>query len=97
MSTRTWTVGDPEPHDHPPLVDGEDVTWLWDPYNLIYERRKFTHYPHPDGTSPGVVIGSPVIDWEELLDEYGPVREATKEEAHTIVEAWAARPLGDAL
>jgi hypothetical protein len=87
MTTRSWSVGDPEPRDHPPLVDIEDVTWLWDSDNELYERQKFTHHLHPDG-SPGAVIGSPILDWREILEEYGPVREATAEESCMIVEAW---------
>lgn len=97
MAVREWSVGDPEPADHPPLVDSEDVTWLWDPDNWIYERQKFTHHPHPDGKSPGTVLGSPIVDWEELLDEYGPVREATADESHVVVEAWVTRPVSDSL
>lgn len=94
MANRSWAVGDPEPIDHPALVDTENVSWLWDPDNFEYIRQKFTHYPHPDGISSGVVLGSPMLDWEEILDEFGPVREATAEEARTLVQEWAAKPLG---
>lgn len=95
MTARTWTTGDPIPDDHPALVDDGGVTWLWDPYDLCYEQQKVTHYPGPDG-GPGVVIGSPIVDWEELLDEYGPVREATADEVSAFVEAWATHPFGGA-
>lgn len=98
MTARSWQEGDPEPPDHPPLVDAEGVTWLWDdsdPYDIPgYVRRMVTRYPHPDG-GPGVVLGSSVgFDWEEILTDYGPVREATAAEAAAFLVTFAAKPLG---
>lgn len=96
VKAREWSVGDREPVDHPALVDPENVTWLWNPADLCYERQKVTHYPSATSEGPGPLLGSPAVDWEELLERYGPMREATASEAAVFVEAWAARPLGEA-
>lgn len=98
MIARSWREGDPEPADHPPLVDDEGVTWLWDDSDPVdipsYIRRKATQYPHPDG-GPGPVLGSPIgLEWGEILAEYGPLREATEDETDAFMVTYAAKPLG---
>jgi len=96
VSTRTWAAGAQEPSDHPSLVDNDGITWTWDPDNCLYERQKITHYPHPDGVEHrGVILGSPVMDWDEILEEYGPMREATVDEARELTVVYSATPLGE--
>jgi hypothetical protein len=83
MTARTWDDGDPEPRDHPAIVDSDGVTWLYLPdqdgcggYEWV--QRLFTHY---DGYVTGGSLG---YDWSDILEEYGPVREATDEEASIV-------------
>jgi hypothetical protein len=95
MSTCEWASGDPEPLDHPALVDNEGVTWLWNIDDCCYDRQQITHYPSATGEGPGPLLGSPIVSWDDLLDEYGPMREATVGEAAIFVETWATRPLGE--
>lgn len=91
---REWGEGDPVPADHPPLVDGEDVTWLWSDDDLVYERRKFTHCQNSDGSDSGLVLWGSTMSWDDLLENYGPLREATASEARMIVESWGEQRVG---
>lgn len=98
MTSRSWREGDPEPPDHPPLVDDEGEAWLWDDTDEFdipsYQRQKVTLYPAPAG-GRGVGLGSPCgLTWAEILDEYGPLREAMDDEAERFTVTWAAKPLG---
>lgn len=100
MTGRIWREGDPMPADHPPLVDNEGVVWRWGndwgdyPDDYSYERQIITHYPAPDD-GPGVAVGPPVgLDWDEILVDYGDLREATLNEARIFTHKWVDKPLG---
>jgi hypothetical protein len=92
MTAWTWREGDPEPEDHPAVVDPDGTTWLWvdDPDDLGtgYQQRLITHY----GQSSLVTIPCPVAwaDAWERLPEGAELREATTAEACTWVEQWTA-------
>lgn len=85
MSARTWKNGDLEPIDHPPVVDRDGVTWTWslDDGWAWWSRRQVRQCPGVDG-GRGLVVGFMESDWADLLGEYGPVREATAEEAAAL-------------
>jgi hypothetical protein len=89
MAVRTWTEGDPEPKDHPPIVDNEDVTWLWVEIEedwWEYQRQYFEHRGL-------IVLGGPIgLDWEDIVGEYGPLREATAEEAENLTVSFKSTP-----
>lgn len=62
---------DPEPEDHPPLWDRNGDPWRWGEdgqgcgdyaYTLRVLRRE-----------RGVILGSPLIEWWELLGDFGPM------------------------
>jgi hypothetical protein len=87
--TRSFHEADPEPDDHPPLMDAEGVVWLWDDTDEVdipcYQRQVVTHYPGATGEGSGVVVGGPAgMEWWEIVTEYGPLREATVDEAGTF-------------
>lgn len=86
MSAREWNAGDPEPSDRPPVIDSDDVVWRWtddtDEGYFTWHQQKLTHYKgngHPYVT--GGVIG---YDWPDILEEFGPLREATASEADCV-------------
>lgn len=90
MTARVWREGDPEPTDRPPLVDDGGVAWVWsnewgeaeDDY--CWTRREARQLVLPDGSN-GAVLGPPLgLDWGEIVSEYGPMREATDEEARSM-------------
>jgi hypothetical protein len=88
MTAHTWREGDAEPADHPPLVDDGGVAWVWsddwDEDDYGYTRREVRQLVLPDGSN-GAVLGPPLgMDWEEIVGEYGPMREATDEEARSM-------------
>lgn len=86
MSARTWTEGDPEPADHPAVVDNDGITWLWDVEDdwPTWTRMQVTHHTRDDG-QPGAVIGfTTEFEWSDLLIDYGPLREATEDEARHL-------------
>lgn len=77
---RTWEVGDPEPEDHPPLVDDDTITWLW----MEVEEDVFSYVQQNVSINGNYGEGFRMLSWEDLLDEFGPLREATDEEAYTV-------------
>lgn len=86
MSARSWDVGGaPEPADRPAVVDDDGVTWRWmaqyEEDYFAWTRMHVTRHTRLDG-GPGLVSGySTAIDWADLLDLYGLLREASVEEA----------------
>jgi hypothetical protein len=78
VTARVWDEGDPEPKDRPAVVcdDGVTATWSEDDW---WCRQEFKHH----GTY--VLGGSMGMDWPELLADHGPVREATADEAETVI------------
>lgn len=83
MTARTWGNGDPEPVDHPPVVDRDGVVWLWSINEddwAWWIRQQVRQFPSVNGHT-GMVAGFSESDWADLLGEYGPVREATADEA----------------
>jgi hypothetical protein len=74
---RAWTLGDPEPAARPPVVDKNSDTWSWDDEEQ-WNRQATTR--HPGG---GVSRGPIDYSWNELLDEYGPLTEATEVQARS--------------
>lgn len=89
MSTRTWDSGDPEPADRPAVVDDEGFTWLWtdmaDEDYPVWTRMQLTRHPG------GAVVGCrTAYDWTEMLDEYGPLREAAAAEADRMTITFPA-------
>lgn len=98
MTARTWKEGDPEPPDHPAVVDPEGVTWVWrddDDVDLGtgYHQQLITHLGgtgHGDGI---VTMGSICNDWEDIFGSLlkgAVLREATEEETRIWVERWPA-------
>lgn len=84
MSTREWDTGDPEPADHPAVVDCEDVTWAYEDDGdgfgrMAWNRKHITRHPAGGGS-----VGPIGQEWAEVLEEYGPVREATKAESYNV-------------
>lgn len=96
MSARTWREDDPEPADHPAVVDADDVAWVWRDDDesvpntgIGYHQQLITHY----GNGPLVGMGSICNEWREIfsiLPRGSVLREATADEAETWVERWTA-------
>lgn len=90
MTARSWREGDPEPADHPAVVDPNGNTWSWvvDPDGLGtgYQEQLIRRY----GQSSLVTMPCPVawVDVWERLPECAELREATAAEAATWVEQW---------
>lgn len=92
---RTWNEGDPEPADHPAIIDRDGVVHLWtddqDGFgNKSWNQQCITHFA--EGGITGGVLDE---DWADILSEYGPVREATPDEADIVVVRYPA-PVGRA-
>lgn len=88
MSTREWRTGDPQPADRPPLVDNDDVTWLSNDGAAQHAAGTLAA-----GVQKVLELLSQInivarIPWEELLERFGPMREATFDEAVTVIESW---------
>lgn len=83
MTARVWDDGEPEPKDRPAVVCDDGVTATWDDSDW-WTRREFVHH----GTY--VSGGSTGMDWAELLEDYGPLREATADEAQTTIVRYPA-------
>lgn len=86
MTARSWSEGDPEPSDHPSIVDSEGVTWNWgedddDPGRMCWIQRKVS--------ARGIFVFGGLLgyEWADILAEFGPVREATEDEARNVVFA----------
>lgn len=80
MTTRTWDTGDSEPEDHPPLVDEDSITWLW----MEVEEGVWYYVQQNVSINGNWGTGFTWTHWEALLEEYGPVREASEEEAFAV-------------
>lgn len=95
MTSRVWNEGDPEPKDRPAVVDEDGVTWRWmpgddDPDYWVWTRCKVTHV-RPPGVENGVVLGFvTALDWDEMLGDRGPLREATVDEERNITVAYVS-------
>lgn len=75
VTARTWIEGDLLPDDHPPLIDDDDPGYV----------RQIMTSVRPDPSVSGVVVGPPLgLDWDEIVIEYGPLREATEARNFTI-------------
>jgi hypothetical protein len=89
---RIWAEGEPEPSGRPPVVCADGVTALWDPEHEGWSRQKVTHHPVPEGAPKGsvgaVTLGPLGMDWDEMLADHGPVREATEHESRLVTEHW---------
>lgn len=95
MTARVWNEGDPEPKDRPAVVDDDGITWAWldsnDEDYFEWTRLKMTHIRGRDGR-PGAVLGfSTALDWWEVTG-YGPLREATADEAEQITVSYVDSP-----
>jgi hypothetical protein len=80
---RVWNAGDPEPTDHPPVVDEAGLTWLWledGEGGHVWNRQQITRYE--DGL---IAAGALEWEWTGLLADYGPLREARDNEATNVV------------
>ena len=94
MSARTWSEDDPEPTgaDRPTaVVDRDGVTWQWwagdDDFCSLdrWEQQRVERFPDALGPGMDAAIGGRTCwEWEELVGDVGPVREATDEEARHL-------------
>lgn len=71
---RVWTVGDPEPEDHPDVVAGDDkYGHMLGPYHYHWEA------PHEENGWRGgwwcCEFAGDLWDWEDVLAEEGVVTE----------------------
>lgn len=87
-----WREGDPEPSGRPAVVCADGVTALWDAEHGGWSRQRIVHHPVPEGAPEGsvgaVTMGPLGMNWDEMLADHGPVREATEHEARLVVEQW---------
>lgn len=80
MTTREWATGDPEPADHPPIVDFDGITWIYEDDGDDFGRKAWNRRHITRRAAGGGSVGPIGEEWAEVLDEYGPVREATDDE-----------------
>lgn len=73
VSPRVWTVGDPEPPDHPDVVAGDDGEHLPGPWHYRWEA------PHEDNGFRGgwwsVEFAGDLWSWQSILEENGVLTE----------------------
>lgn len=75
--TRTWQSGDPEPPDHPDVVDGEGDVWAWEDYSAeVLELDPLQLGEAAGGwwVKTGPFAGGDLWPWSEVT-KCGPVRE----------------------
>jgi hypothetical protein len=72
---RVWHLGDPEPSDHPDIVDDDSVTWSY----VKIEEGWWAYCQQDVSINGNSGEGSKTLPWRDLLEEFGPVREVTKE------------------
>lgn len=77
---RTWEAGDPEPSDHPAIVDDDSITWVW----LEVEDGFWCYIQTGVAINGNGGIGAKALLWIDLLEEYGPAREATADETAAL-------------
>lgn len=77
---RTWKHGDPEPSDHPPIVDDDSIAWVW----TQLEEETWLYCQVGVSINGNFGDGSWAVPWGALLLEYGPVREASPEEIESL-------------
>ena len=92
MTARTWTASDPEPAGVYAVVDPHGVTWAHetDGWGATWNERLITHLDNGC-----VTTGSAFNSWRGIFDhlpEGAVLREATEDEARTIVQRWPAKP-----
>lgn len=87
MTARTWKFGDPEPTDHPSVVDDNGHTWTWSAdegwSGYGWTRQVMTRHKAFATYGP---VGQ---EWDEILDEDGTLREATADEARNVTMIFA--------
>jgi hypothetical protein len=75
---RVWTIGDPEPEDHPDVVAGDDrYGFLFGPYHYRWEAPEWDpEWSEWIGGGWWCVEGNcSLVDWEDVLKEEGVVTE----------------------
>lgn len=77
MTPRIWQPGDPEPADHPDVVDAEGDVWGWEAYGA--DVLEFGPLEPGDDTGgwwlkTGPRAGGDLWPWSEVTS-VGPVRE----------------------
>lgn len=85
MSAREWNVGDPEPADHPPVVDADGVTWIYSDMGGDGDYPTWNRNHIERGGGVGLVYGPLFYEWPDVVELYGPVREATEIEQSDVV------------
>lgn len=77
---RTWDIGDPEPSDHPAVVDDDSMTWTWEEV----EEDVWCYMQALVTINGNFGEGFKSLPWLDLLDEFGPLREATPDETAAL-------------
>jgi hypothetical protein len=80
-SLRAWQSGDPEPSDHPDVVDAEGDVWSWEPWPVeVLEIDPLQPDEDAGGwwLKTGPYAGGDLWPWSEVTSS-GPVREYVDE------------------
>jgi len=78
---RSWNPGDPEPADHPDVIDAEGDTWAWEPYDeegLALDPLQPGEAAGGWWLKTGPYRGGGLWPWDEVT-EPGTVHEAGEE------------------
>lgn len=68
---RTWDIGDPEPSDHPAVVDDDSMTWTWEEV-----EEDVWCWIQAEVTINGNGGAGPLcLPWLDLLAEFAPLSE----------------------
>lgn len=76
---RIWTIGDPEPEDHPEVVAGDDGEHMPGPWHYRWEPPAEHNGWHGGWWS--VEFAGDLWSWEDLLVENGTLTERLDEGA----------------
>ena len=77
MTTRTWNPDDPEPGDHPDVIDAEGDVWAWEPWSAEVLAIDPLQSGEDSGgwwIKTGPRAGGDLWPWSEVTSS-GPVRE----------------------
>lgn len=77
---RNWDLGDEEPSDHPAIVDEDSVTWLW----MEVEEDVWLYVQQGVTINGNLGEGPKVLPWRDVIEEYGPVKEAAREDVEAL-------------